>query len=71
VENTTYGSCNNDLPRLTLLDLLEEFKAQQVARRSRRSSSASGRSFGGASARSSEGASAIVEMVSGPQPQLK
>ena len=53
--NRTYGGCSNDLPRMTLLDLLEEMKTQQVVRRSLRPST-SGRSSEG-------GASATVEMA--------
>ncbi len=30
-ENQSYGGCRNDLPRFTLLDLLEDFKAQPAA----------------------------------------
>lgn len=41
-ENRTYGSSVNDLPRMTLLDLLEDFKAQQIARGSLRPSSRRG-----------------------------
>lgn len=60
-ENRTYGGCSNDLPRMTLLDLLEDLKLQQATRRSLRTAS---------SGRSSEGASATVEMA-GRLPSIK
>ena len=68
--NHTYGGCRNDLPRLTLLDLLEEFKAQPSAGRAlrfpswrdRRSGSLGGRSDAAPGA--ADAAGATVELGS-------
>ncbi|KAK9908694.1 hypothetical protein WJX75_001534 [Coccomyxa subellipsoidea] len=54
--NRSYGGCGNDLPRMTLLDLLEDSTTQQASRRSLRHSTSGRSSEGG-------GASATVEMA--------